>query len=132
MTKSIKISKEHGLNPSLVVCFFCGADKEIALYGRLPKDQEAPHRVLIDYEPCEECKKKFAEGVLLIECSETPIADGQRPIQDGAYPTGNYAVITADAFARIFNTEQSPKAVALVDCSVLSMIMKHVESDDSG
>lgn len=132
MSESIKISKEHGLNPSLVTCFFCGKDKEIALFGRLPHDQEAPHRVMIDYEPCAACKQKFADGVLLIECSETAIADGQRPIQDGAFPTGNYCVVTQDAFTRMFNVDQPPKAVALVDMAVMTAIMKNVESDDSG
>ena len=41
--KSIRLSKEHGVNPAIPICYFCGEEKnEIVLAGRLPQDVEAP------------------------------------------------------------------------------------------
>lgn len=63
-SKSIKISPKYGVNPTIPVCFFCGEEKqEIALLGKLKGDVEAPHRMCLDYEPCEKCKQIFAQGI---------------------------------------------------------------------
>ena len=57
MSKSIKLSEKYGVNPTIPVCFFCGIPKnEIALLGhigdkRKGEDFEAPHCVVLDYEP---------------------------------------------------------------------------------
>lgn len=32
---SIKLSPNHGLNPSIIICPICGKDVSIALFGRL-------------------------------------------------------------------------------------------------
>ena len=102
MSKSIKLSPQHGLNPCIPVCFFCGEQKnEIALLGhigdgRRGEDFEAPRSAILDYVPCEECQKKFAQGVLIIEVMEVP-TKLQIPIAEGAYPTGRYAVVPPEA-----------------------------------
>ena len=78
----IRLSPKYGLNPTIPVCFFCGKQKnEIALLGRISNrkrvrtawggsseqvfdsDVEAPRNMILDYEPCDECKEKFKEGV---------------------------------------------------------------------
>lgn len=100
MSKSIKVSPKHGLNPCMPVCFFCGETKnEIALLGRIggKEDLEAPMKAILDYEPCEECKKKFAEGVLLIEVTDYPNMEVQPMIAKNAYPTGIYSVVRPEA-----------------------------------
>ena len=100
MSKSIKLSPKHGVNPCMPVCFFCGDTKnEIALLGRIggKEDLEAPMRAVLDYEPCEECRKKFAEGVLLIEVTNYPNMEGQPMIAKNAYPTGRYSVVRPEA-----------------------------------
>ena len=100
MSKSIKVSPKHGLNPCMPVCFFCGETKnEIALLGRIggKEDLEAPMKAILDYEPCEECKKKFAEGVLLVEVTDYPNMEGQPMIAKNAYPTGRYSVVRPEA-----------------------------------
>ena len=100
MSKSIKLSPKHGVNPCMPVCFFCGDTKnEIALLGRIggKEDLEAPMRAVLDYEPCEECRKKFAEGVLLIEVTDYPNMDNQPQIAKNAYPTGRYSVVRPEA-----------------------------------
>ena len=98
MSKSIKVSPKHGLNPTIPVCFFCGKEKnEIALLGKIDReDSEAPRKVILNFEPCDECKEKFAQGVLLIEVTQTPTYIGM-PIADNAYPTGRYVVVKPEA-----------------------------------
>lgn len=100
MSKSIEVSPKHGLNPCMPICFFCGETKnEIALLGRIggKEDLEAPMKAILDYEPCEECKKKFAEGVLLVEVTDYPNMEGQPMIAKNAYPTGRYSVVRPEA-----------------------------------
>lgn len=100
MSKSIKLSPKHGVNPCMPVCFFCGETKnEIALLGRIggKEDLEAPMKAILDYVPCEECQKKFAEGVLLIEVTNYPNTANQPPISQSAYPTGRYSVVRPEA-----------------------------------
>lgn len=98
--KNIRISPKYGVNPTIPVCFFCGEEKnEVALLGRIGKgknDIEAPHHMILDYEPCEECKKKMDTGITLIEITDTPNSENQSPIATDAYPTGNWWVVTED------------------------------------
>lgn len=102
MSNSIKVSPKHGLNPTIPVCFFCGKEKnEIALLGQIGdrrkgEDFEAPMKMILDFVPCEDCQKKFAEGVLLIEVTSTPEYIGM-PIAENAYPTGRYVVVKPEA-----------------------------------
>ena len=94
--KGIKLSPKHGVNPCIPGCFWCGQLKnEIALLGLLPNDQEAPFGIILDYEPCDECKAKWEEGVVILEVTDTPNQEGQPPIRRDAYPTGNYLVVDA-------------------------------------
>lgn len=101
MSNGIKLSPKHGVNPCIPVCFFCGEDKnEVALLGKIGgrgEDLEAPRRAILDYVPCEECQKKFAQGVLLIEVTTYPNTTGQPAIAEGAYPTGRHAVVKPEA-----------------------------------
>lgn len=96
MDKGIPISEKYGVNPTLGVCFWCGKHTgEIALLGKLPNDAEAPKETVLNYEPCEECKKQFAEGILIIEVD----TNLNRPtIQDNYSPTGRFVVVKQEAF----------------------------------
>lgn len=98
MSKGIKLSPKHGLNATIPVCFFCGKEKnEIALLGKIDReDSEAPMKTVLNFEPCDECKEKFAQGVLLIEVTKTPTYIGM-PIAENAYPTGRYVVVKPEA-----------------------------------
>lgn len=103
MSNPIKLSPQYGLNPTIPICFYCGEQKnEVALMGhigdgRKHEDFEAPKNVLLDYEPCEECQKKFSQGVLLVEVTNYPHAENQFPIAENAYPTGRYSVVRPEA-----------------------------------
>jgi hypothetical protein len=99
---NIKLSPEHGLNPTIPVCFWCGEDRnEVAILGKIDKqDSEAPMRMVMDYEPCDKCKEFFDKGIQIIGCETTPIADGQFPIMTNEelsyYPTGTTIVVPED------------------------------------
>ena len=106
--KGIPISPKHGVNPSLAKCFWCGKTMGVALVGRIRKDgdndAEAPREACFGLEPCDECRQKFATGVLAIEA----VTDGSRfggnkrfalPVKGGEpmWPTGRWAVVRPEA-----------------------------------
>ena len=124
---SIRISKKHGLNPTIPKCFYCGADKnEIALLGTLKGDAEAPRTGLIlDYEPCEECAKNFKEGVLVIAVSNHPIAPNQPPIQKDAYPVGPYVLTKPE----MWKNNYKPGTKTLMDASEFRQVFKKLFDD---
>lgn len=125
---NIKLSKKYGVNPTIPVCFFCKQEKsEIALLGAIKDEHgteiEAPRQMILDYEPCDECKPKLAQGVTIIETSLTPT--GLPPIQETqsgpCYPNGKYAVMTEDAVKRIFSTEN--QKTILVEYPILTNLL---------
>ena len=106
---SIRISPKHGLNPTLPICFFCGKERgELALLGHIggKKDEKAPMRAIIDYEPCDECQKLMKRGITLIGVTEKPIIESQPPIQEGLYPTGAFTVVKAESLEYLINDEE--------------------------
>lgn len=113
MSKSIRISPKHGANPALPVCFWCGQETgELALLGYLKNDAQAPQHIVLDYEPCDQCKALWDQGVVLIEVSETPLTPKRPPIQDNLYPTGRSCILKEDAVSRIFTPEAAEAMLA--------------------
>lgn len=114
MSNSIPLSPKYGVNPCLQVCFWCGEDVGIALMGRIRKkdphtgrvirgsDEEAPNRVVLDYEPCQKCKENMSKGVTCVEATTVQPMDDRPEIQEGIYPTGRFCVIHEEAANRIF------------------------------
>lgn len=97
------ISKKHGLNPSMDICFFCGETKGIALFGKMKGDAEAPRQVLLNYEPCDKCKEAMDKGTTIVEVVTED--NGNRQIVDGAYPTSRWCVMRSEAAKEIFETD---------------------------
>lgn len=96
MSDNIKLSPEHGINPSIKLCFWCGQPDGIILMGQLPNDIEAPRECVVDYEPCESCKEKFEDGVLVVEVStehqpNQPIMSTDEEAGN-LYPTGRWVL----------------------------------------
>lgn len=107
MSKSIPISPKHGVNPCIPICFFCGQEKnEIALLGKIKGDKEAPKNVVLDYEPCENCKKSMSAGITLIGVETHPLQPNQPEIQKGLYPTGSWCVVSDDFIKRNIQPEE--------------------------
>lgn len=93
MSNSIKLSKKHGVNPTIPKCFVCNEDKnEIILMGRLKDDAEAPKNVCFDNEPCNKCKEHMRKGIIMIS-----VKDGEKDT-DNPYRTGGWIVLKEDAF----------------------------------
>lgn len=67
MTRDITLHPEHGINPTIPMCLYCGKEKnEIALLGAAYKG-EAPMHMVLDDVPCEACQADFAKGIALFE-----------------------------------------------------------------
>lgn len=113
---SIHVSKKHGVNPSLDLCFWCGEAKGVALLGYLPNDAEAPREMVTSYDPCDTCKSQFESGITFIEVSASPLAKNQPPIQKDIYPTGNVLVVKEEAVSRIFTEPQTSEIIKARTC----------------
>ena len=79
---TIRLSEEHGVNPTLLCCPLCGTDTGVALVGKLPGDEQAPKRSP-DIGPCDECAELMTHGFLFVEV-------------DGTYFTGNKWVVRSE------------------------------------
>lgn len=132
---SIRLSKKHGLNPTLGVCFFCGEDTgELALLGALKGDAEAPKRMILNYTPCDKCKEHMSQGITLIETNYT---DGERPAisKDSTgvdvYPTGRWCVIKQEAAERIFSGfDFSKRRTVCLEDMIYSRIVDYREEGE--
>lgn len=81
------------------LCFFCGQKKnEIALFGKLPNDAEAPQDVCLDHRPCDNCKDLMERGIMLIEVTDD-CPDAEH------YRTGRMVVVTEEFIARTMTPE---------------------------
>lgn len=100
MKDHVTLHKDYGVNPTIRTCFFCGeSTNEIVLLGDAIKG-EAPKHAVMGYEPCENCRKNFKQGILIIEAETSPVSPNQ-PDLCGAYPTGSHWVVTEDAIQRM-------------------------------
>lgn len=100
---SIRISEKHGVNPSMMTCFYCGEVTGIALMGKLPGDAEAPRQCCCSVEPCDKCKEKFKDYVLMVEAQSSDSKDPQ--------PTGRWFALKKEALNPMYRN--SPIAFML-------------------
>lgn len=124
---SVRLSKKHGLQPTMPLCYYCGEPKgTIALLGeqgdRLAKDLgrsdgEMPMSAWIpgDIEPCDKCREK---GIAVCEVQE-----------DGRHLTGRRWVVRREAFNRQDGDENVSRildrGVALVTPDVAERLGLH-------
>lgn len=137
---SVTLSPRYGVNPTIPVCFWCGEERnEVALMGRISRkkevrnawggtsnvvesDIEAPRNMVLDYEPCDECRKYMDMGFTVMEATTAPNSATNVEIQSGVYPTGRYAVLKMDAAVRIFQGIDTSKKKAFVDDAVFKQM----------
>lgn len=112
---SIKLSPNHGLNPTIPVCFWCGKEKnEVALMGKMDKqDSAAPKHLVVDYEPCDTCKELFSKGIHVIGVTPKPITQGQFPIMQNPemFPTGSMFVAPKEWMKSFLEENEHPEMV---------------------
>jgi hypothetical protein len=114
MSKSIRLSEKHGVNPSLSICIYCGESDSVILFGAMRGDAEAPRQCIMSYEPCDKCKQvmKEKDGIAIFALSSD-----EKNIHGAA-------IIKADAFKRMFDVEIPPKRVCRTDIEVMDMILE--------
>jgi len=91
----MKLHKEHGLNPALETCWFCGEPKGVVLFGAALKDC-APREACVNKEPCDKCKEWMSRGVILLSVRD----------DDKEYRTGKMAVVKDVAISRMITDEK--------------------------
>ena len=128
MANGIKLSPKYGVNPTIPVCFWCGKERnELALMGhigdgRKHEDFEAPKYAVIDYEPCEECKKSMARGFTVMEATTAPNSITSVEIQKGVYPTGRFTVLKREAAVKIFKGIDTKIGNAFLDSQAFTQM----------
>lgn len=133
MANDIRLSPKYGLNPTMPVCFWCGEERgDIALMGhigdgRKHEDIEAPKHMVLDYEPCDKCKKNMALGFTVMEATTTPNSATSVEMQKGVYPTGRFTVIKREAATRIFDGINPDIGKAFLESSVFTQIFCRTE-----
>lgn len=99
-TGTINLSKKHGVNPMLCLCFFCHEETgEIAMLGRLKNDEQAPRSGVLNRTPCAKCKEHMEQGVMLVA-----VRDGETG--ENPYRTGGIAVVTENGIRGMIEDEQ--------------------------
>lgn len=132
---SIKMSPKYGVNPTISVCFFCGKPKnEIALMGKIGgrgKDLEAPRNMVLDYEPCDECKEMMSKGVALIVVSDKQPEDKRPPMtaqgDQKVYPLGGMLVIKSEAFSQMTGQQFSDGDKCFIDEELYHQLQQSAE-----
>lgn len=62
----IRLSKNYGMNPSIVKCFICREDTDaLAILGALPGDMQAP-KYIINGDICDKCKSRINDGYVAV------------------------------------------------------------------
>ena len=126
MSKGIKVSQKHGVNPSMDICFWCGEVRGVALCGKLKGDAEAPKKMVTSLEPCDKCKERFKKGVHLIEVTDDGSHCGNNKAfafkdTEGKFhwPTGRYVVMKPEAMR-----DGKPGTKALCDKATMDRILQ--------
>jgi hypothetical protein len=115
---SIRVSQEHGVNPSLGLCFYCRKAKEVVLLGAMspqrreklfgpghesysdtPYSAEAPREAVYNMEPCDECTNWMKQGVILISYDPAKTEEGARD----PWRTGGWVVLRDEAISRVLD-----------------------------
>lgn len=116
MSKNIKLSPKHGLNPSLQLCLYCRKAKSILLNGKIGKDDlEASKEVVTDIEPCDKCKEKYKDCTLVVELNKNDIPTGRWLAIDKKYITeetvknSQVAIATEETFNSILEADEDGK-----------------------
>jgi hypothetical protein len=94
----IVLSPKHGVNPSIMRCFYCGEEFGVALPGLLEGDVEAPRSAIWSMEPCTECETLMKSGIILLGIDSSK-SDTNKGV-GGFYRTGHYVVTTEEYFKK--------------------------------
>ena len=83
MSKGIRVSEKHGVNPSITICPICGKETGIAILGHIKGDPR-----YIQGDICDECKAKVADN----KCFVISVSEDQR--------LKRYTIVSKDIFTQ--------------------------------
>lgn len=97
---SFRISKEHGINPSIDTCFICGKETNIVLFGTSYKNEDgetskAPTKTCTG-DICDNCKKIIDEGGIFF----IAVKDGESG--NNPWRTGQIGALKEEAVQKMF------------------------------
>lgn len=98
----ITLSKEYGVNPSVLQCPICGKEFGLAMFGTSWKDKktgktaEAPRVVALPNQICDDCRKALDQGAYIF----IEVKDGETG--SNPYRLGGLVGITTEAAKRMF------------------------------
>ena len=106
---NIKLSDKHGVNPSINHCFICNKDINIALFGYIKGDKEAPKHCCTG-DLCDDCKEKLKTHVAIIEMKSktNPKRTGRVAFvsrKNIIIENTNIAYMTQEEFTKCFGNE---------------------------
>ena len=114
---SLRLSKEYGLNPSLLVCPICGNNVGIALLGA-NCGKKAPYQ-MISMELCDDCKQKVKEGnTFILSAKQT---------SEGIKPTGAYILVPNECL----NVPIPSKGICLMEKSEFNKLVNNSEQNET-
>ena len=125
---NVRLSKKHGVNPTIPVCAWCGEHKnEIALLGKIDKeDSQAPMSCVLDYNPCDKCAEQWSQGVAILEATTQRPTPYRPPMkQDRStdiYPTMRMVVIKPESASQILGSEMSAGQRVLLEDTAFEQI----------
>ena len=110
---SVTLHQEHGVNPTMTSCYFCGKSNEILLVGsKVAKFKaaglaDASGRMksnigVVDMRPCNECEKLMKEGVIIMSIRDDTTEEQMKGPIPNPYRTGGWAVVKDEAVERMF------------------------------
>ena len=114
---SLRLSKEHGLNPSLLVCPICGKDVGVALLGA-NGGKKALYR-MTSMELCDDCKQKVKEGNTFILSA--------KQISEGIKPTGAYILVPNECL----NVPIPPKGIYFMEKSEFNKLVNNSKQNET-
>lgn len=126
MSRDIRLSPKHGVNPSVTMCPCCGKDTGIALNGLMKGDAEAP-RNMVDRGPCEKCSTEFEDFkmvgfVIFVISDEYDRAVAKDPKTPPWPFFHSLNVIKHEAAERMFENMDLSKGCAFMPLSVAKSI----------
>lgn len=103
--RGITLDPVHGVNPSLMQCFYCGEASGIALLGN-QHGKAAPRQAVYDMTPCDQCAQMMRDGVLCCEVDESKSTDPKNP-----WRTGHQCVVREELICRVVNSKELADAI---------------------
>ena len=103
MGKGITLSKQFGVNPSVLQCPICGKEFGLAMFGTSWKDKktgktaEAPRVVALPDQICTDCENALKQGAYIF----IEVRDGEHG-KENPYRLGGFVGITTEAAKRMF------------------------------